>query len=710
LGSCHLGSWNGQCLLSQGSSNVQACWFRTESTFVFVKKFHAMERRFNIEQFVVACILDFVAGTASGYAVGSYEYEATHQYLPSRFRTEPVASTPLVAFEILGFAATWFVLRSSGIVWGTPDMGPGRLRYHFGVFACLMAFQSVIAYWYVLNLFFTTADSYEGKPAPDGYYTMRELSRMYNYLVYPPVVLIWASIMLGARGIALLAASIICLLSSVAICIGMTTKLNFFWYPGMFVKVNIIILASYPTRYLCHQRLACSVASQALFAYFLGYGWAELQNGNCSRACALHRIILPLCLDIAVIYFNVLLRRRTRFLPPALSKAKFIRIGYLRRLRSTGGRFHRCQDLPEEAFGDAEFSKYLLIVSHRWFHPYFCDTPQGVKLQSLCSRLDEHFIVSGWRLTSPKHSLSLLCVGGWDVVIFFDFLSIPQCLQITNPEGDLSIVQRTPAEQAIFISCLPSMGTLYSTFPVVVLDEVPDDTEHNYIDSGWCTCEFHIAMLCNTLPKFSAKQLRQYARPAQVEEIRTNIDEMSAKAFEEEARLEIESKRFLHESDRVVAIGIVHAFMVKRLLADAIRRRDIDALGRLLRGLRDKGLLTTLDEPVDSHLNTLLHVAVDVKCAAAVEELLRFGADVNLRNLRGDVPSQIWAFPRISKAASLCRRGQTSLPGNLEDAVVVGRPEGAIDEEDPVTPAERETSLRAAVDAATQTGQLAGCL
>jgi hypothetical protein len=244
------------------------------------------------------------------------------------------------------------------------------------------------------------------------------------------------------------------------------------------------------------------------------------------------------------------------------------------------------------------------------------------------------------------------CIGGWDVVIFFDFTSIPQ----RRVQEDGSILQRAPEEQAVFEECLPNMGTLYALFPVLVLNEVPpNDNAHNYLDSGWCTCELAVAMLGQTLDQFSKEQLGLLMRRSHIELSMSNMSEDAAAEFEKHARAEIGAKHFLHDSDRNVAIGIVQGFMSKRVLVDAILRNEQDTIRIQLVRLRNNGLLSTLDEPVDENLNTLLHLAVRVRSTSAVQELLHHGAKPGLRNLRGDTPTQWFLLPRCSKAAALCR-------------------------------------------------------
>lgn len=258
---------------------------------------------------------------------------------------------------------------------------------------------------------------------------------------------------------------------------------------------------------------------------------------------------------------------------------------------------------------------------------------------------------------------------------FFDYMSIPQ----RGIDSNGVTIERTPEEQAVFVECLPNMGTLYSIFPVLALPDVPDgDTQHNYHDSGWCTCEFFVAMLGKTLIKFSLAVLESFSttpdgrRSTSSEENATSSDESlqsisqqsmgimsiaSAFAFEKTALREVGSKHFLQESDRTVAHGIVCSFTTKRVLCDAIRSADLREVQQLLQRLQRKGLLATLHEPVDSQLNTMLHVAVQANSVKAVHLLLKHGARATLRNLYGDTPTQRFLFPRLSSAARACRRG-----------------------------------------------------
>jgi len=97
--------------------------------------------------------------------------------------------------------------------------------------------------------------------------------------------------------------------------------------------------------------------------------------------------------------------------------------------------------------------------------------------------------------------------------------------------------------------------------------------------------------------------------------------------------------------------GIIHSFLLKRLLIDVIRSRDVAGVRNVIDELQDFSLLhTTLDQPVDSLLNTPLHIAVQVGCAGVVRVLLQHGASPALRNLRGDLANTVvWDPPRSAR-------------------------------------------------------------
>ena len=57
-------------------------------------------------------------------------------------------------------------------------------------------------------------------------------------------------------------------------------------------------------------------------------------------------------------------------------------------------------------------------------------------------------------------------------------------------------------------------------------------------------------------------------------------------------------------------------------------------------------------------LNTPLHLAVKVRCAAIASVLLEHGASTRVCNIRGDVPTQWYMLPRMSQAANVSRRAR----------------------------------------------------
>lgn len=434
----------------------------------------------------------------------------------------------------------------------------------------------------------------------------------------------------------------------------------------LLVKLALVWFACSRTRYLSDQRRVAVVVLQSVIMHSLGV--------RCSDAFVadepLERsILLGGAGGLVVIYLNLLLRRRHRYLPPGLAKAKFVRLGYLREMAARGETIRRCQELPERAFGDPAKAAYLVVVSHRWLDRHKNDLPTeeyplGLKLSSLVDRLEAHFSpgqICGRRRRGCQGADGLrrwlsrahagLCLGGWDVVIFFDFMSLPQ----EGIDADGAIIPRTPDEQAAFVECLPSMGTLYSLFPVLVLSEVPQGgAVHGYMESGWCFCEFTIAAL--------GKQLDIFSRRAQVGEewFRRGWRSMCSKdaeSFMECVSDEIAPMHFMQEADRLVALGIIQSFLWRRLLVDSIHSGKMSEVKRCLDALMNQGLESALHEPVDAGLNTVLHIAVRARQPVAVSLLLQRGARPCARNSLGDAPTQWLALPRLGAAAAACRAG-----------------------------------------------------
>ena len=65
-----------------------------------------------------------------------------------------------------------------------------------------------------------------------------------------------------------------------------------------------------------------------------------------------------------------------------------------------------------------------------------------------------------------------------------------------------------------------------------------------------------------------------------------------------------------------------------------------------LEELKEVGMLVaTLEQPVDSGLNTLLHFAVSKGCRDSARVLLAYGARLDLLNERGDTVLQWFMLP-----------------------------------------------------------------
>jgi len=171
-----------------------------------------------------------------------------------------------------------------------------------------------------------------------------------------------------------------------------------------------------------------------------------------------------LCVVIATAYVLLLWRRRHRHLPPSLQGCKFVRLEFLRDLCSGPGLgIRRCQDLPPEAFGDPTKAQVLIVVSHRWMNRHTCDVatsefPQGLRLRTMVQKLDMHFsslgIGKGRGLGERWRRFCESLISGRDVLVFFDFMSLPQ--QGIGSDG--VVLPRSEEDEALFRQCLPHMG------------------------------------------------------------------------------------------------------------------------------------------------------------------------------------------------------------------------------------------------------------
>eukprot|EP00927_Polykrikos_kofoidii_P062605 TRINITY_DN5740_c0_g1_i4.p1 TRINITY_DN5740_c0_g1~~TRINITY_DN5740_c0_g1_i4.p1 ORF type:complete len:607 (-),score=67.75 TRINITY_DN5740_c0_g1_i4:152-1972(-) len=386
-------------------------------------------------------------------------------------------------------------------------------------------------------------------------------------------------------------------------------------------------------------------------------------------------------------YATVLFSRRARVLPPALRHCKFLRLGALRSMGNTaspgGLKLKRSQDMFEDDFGNVAKAKMLLITSHRWLDRYTCDKltpsfPNGLRLASMLKRVNEHYPVTFREAFADGWGVGILRLwngmthSGSDVLLFFDFAALPQI----GKRDDGSLIERTEEELKVFKEALPAMGMLYTTFDVLVIPEVTDDVQP-YFSSGWCSSEFYSAMLADVLKTYSFTALEDYVSWLRAthgqEEDRDDamslekLQAFSGRAitqsmvvdFQQMFSEDLKNKRFFNESDRAIVDGIVNGQLILRLLHDAIRTQDVDTAAQRLAELSDRGLLRMLDHPVNSELDTCLHLAARANSPDIMLALLDAGADASLRNLRGDLPTELFMCRRCSAAADVIRQSES---------------------------------------------------
>ena len=138
----------------------------------------------------------------------------------------------------------------------------------------------------------------------------------------------------------------------------------------------------------------------------------------------------------------------------------------------------RCQDLPSAAFGDRSLASRAFAVTHPWLafdHP----DPDGSQMSVLQEKLE-------------KMQRSRACEN--DDVVFFDYMSLPQVSRAVLASGGND---RSDEEQEMFDLALSgdTMGRIYLTSRVVIIDDIPEGSAHNtaYLDRGWSYFEASVA-------------------------------------------------------------------------------------------------------------------------------------------------------------------------------------------------------------------------
>eukprot|EP00929_Paragymnodinium_shiwhaense_P001411 TRINITY_DN101642_c0_g1_i1.p1 TRINITY_DN101642_c0_g1~~TRINITY_DN101642_c0_g1_i1.p1 ORF type:complete len:798 (+),score=175.49 TRINITY_DN101642_c0_g1_i1:123-2516(+) len=382
----------------------------------------------------------------------------------------------------------------------------------------------------------------------------------------------------------------------------------------------------------------------------------------------------PFVLLLLLAYGFTLFARRQRSLPLQLRPVKFVRHGFLRSMRDNGIRLCRQQELPAEAFGDVTKAEVLVVISHRWLGKdrFTCDVheaddTEGLRFSSVMRRLGQHYpsrwqdmdqdlasrfrpsiFTKVWRLIRSCHA------GGHDVLVFFDFMSLPQVGKA--PSG--AELPRTPQENAVFTEALPAMAALYSVFPVLVVPDVrPQET--SYFEGGWCFAEFALAVLNGTHVQFSQEIAEEFSLSgAAIErsnswqamlagERSQSLDAAAREEFEKAFEQSLHDKYFRVESDRKVVREMGRSSFLQRALLDAIQKQDAALVRRVLDLVQEQHLAHVVNFALDETLDTVLHVASRLSAVDIVLQLLNFGADPDCRNLRGDTPSQLLLIPRV---------------------------------------------------------------
>eukprot|EP00928_Gymnodinium_smaydae_P083036 TRINITY_DN66310_c0_g1_i1.p1 TRINITY_DN66310_c0_g1~~TRINITY_DN66310_c0_g1_i1.p1 ORF type:complete len:267 (+),score=41.04 TRINITY_DN66310_c0_g1_i1:58-801(+) len=238
-------------------------------------------------------------------------------------------------------------------------------------------------------------------------------------------------------------------------------------------------------------------------------------------------------------------------------------------------------------------------------------------------------------------------------------MGLPQ----VGKDVDGSLIERTDEETELFLEALPAMSTLYSTFDVMVLPEVPDGMRP-YTKSGWCFSEFQTALLMDKLNRHAKDMLDLYANESIGDGagvVRTLLNESFnhegvAEKFQSWFDTNLQRTIFFNEGDRATVHSIVQGFSLRRALKDAVCYQSLVDVNRLLETCRTSGLDQTLNEPVDRGLNTLLHLAAKRPSGDIVRALLSAGVRKDTRNLRGDTPLQLFAFPRMLSGGARAAR------------------------------------------------------
>ena len=442
------------------------------------------------------------------------------------------------------------------------------------------------------------------------------------------------------------------------------------WEPSAFwpamgpMSLSLLAVLVFLSSFCSYHRDRCTLSLYGFVcAFFMGIGF-ELPNKTTRFP-----LIFNAVMGFLGLYGLFLYVRRHRKLPPGLHGCKFLTLDALRGMLDRGEKIRRCQDLPHNVFGDPERARFLVVLSHRWINPRTCDVPTaqhpgGLRLETMVNKLERFFSPSslgkGSTLAERLRFATYSLASHKDVVVFFDFMCVPQAG--IAPDG--TVIPRTAEEEKIFLQCLANMSVLYSTFQVLVCDEVPDGVAL-YSDSGWCFSELVTAELGGQLACFSPDYVRASRASQTTWHTALHTAFATDGAFDFDNMLGIlntalNRKQFRDESDRAVVRSLFRGFLIKHMIVRAIRRRDISLLALALSLVEPNAVGTigdVLDQPVDDVLNTPLHSAVAHGFRDGARMLVQKGARCNVANLRGDTPLQFLGWvPEGSLAGFFVRR------------------------------------------------------
>eukprot|EP00928_Gymnodinium_smaydae_P091647 TRINITY_DN75380_c0_g1_i1.p1 TRINITY_DN75380_c0_g1~~TRINITY_DN75380_c0_g1_i1.p1 ORF type:complete len:564 (-),score=46.22 TRINITY_DN75380_c0_g1_i1:74-1642(-) len=408
---------------------------------------------------------------------------------------------------------------------------------------------------------------------------------------------------------------------------------------GGFPYLNFTLLCSGLVAFRAkYQRGRCIIIFLSGVVTAAGSIGAMIARGSAGQACIYGVITLVFS------YAFVLVVRKRRRLPSGLEGCKFITLSYVRSLDRRNTSIRRCQDIPAHAFGDVSQASYFIVVSHRWLDRHECDV-NSFRVGTMLSRLEKYFSLRGlWEGSGLRDRWRRFCMSltsGQDVLIFFDFASLPQ--DGIDANGD--IVERSPDELKLFEKCLPNMSLMYSCFHVLICDEVLTD-QRPYLESGWCFTEMCIAHLGDRLDMYSSDSEALAMLPSGG----------SASEKLQQLMKDLPSKKFYFDHDRQIAEHLISQFRLKAEICDAISAKQTGDLVQLLREVQERGFGDIMRQPVNSVQDTFLHLAVKCRFALGVDLLLDAGADPRQRNLRGDTATRFFMFPLFSLAASKCKR------------------------------------------------------